>query len=141
LATLITNLSAPLGAKIDSATESERGFTLDSHHLSLLYRYALLARLLTVRIADLFQLIQLAGLPNSLVGNIDDLISLLGFFDWYQSSGFQLKDLEVITQSLKPVPASYPDPRAVAGSLAAEVAANHALEFADRVFMSMTGVT
>jgi Tc toxin complex TcA C-terminal TcB-binding domain/Neuraminidase-like domain len=141
LATLITNLGAALGAKIDSAMESDRGFALDAYNLTLLYRHALLARLLTGRTTDLFQLIQLAGLPNPMVENIDDLISLLAFFDWYQASGFRLGDLGVITQSLTPVPASYPNPLVLTRSLAAEMAADHALEFADRVFMSITGIT
>jgi Tc toxin complex TcA C-terminal TcB-binding domain/Neuraminidase-like domain len=141
LAGLIANLHKALGANINSSIESEHGFILSLHYLTLLYRHALLARLLNVRISDLFQLIQLADLPNQIVSNIDDLATLLEFFDWYQESGYSLDDLGTITKGPVQAPASYPNSTDLAGKLAANVATDHSLEFSDRVFMLLLGVT
>ncbi len=140
LVVLITNLAAALGvANLNDPTESNRGFTLSLPNLTLLYRHSLLAQLLNLHIPSLFQLIKLAGLP--FVGSLDDLTLLLTFFDWYQASGYQLDDLGTITQGLVLVPSSYPDPGVLAGKLVTAVANDHSLEFADRVFMSLLGVT
>jgi hypothetical protein len=138
---LITKLAPALGADLINQTESNRGFALSLPNLTLLYRHALLARLLNLPIASLFQLILLAGLPHQLVGNLDDLTSLLAFFDWYQTSGYQLDNLGTITQGPVQSPASYPSPADLATKLATAVATDHALEFADRVFMLLLGVT
>jgi hypothetical protein len=156
LITLITNLATALGANLTSSTESDHGFLLSLSNLTLLFRHALLARLLNLSIPQLFQMIRIGRLSDPAVAQghsretaekkdhvrcLDDLASLLEFFDWFQASGYQLDDLGTITQGLVLNPASYPNPADLAGELAATIAADHSLEFADRVFMLLPGVT
>jgi hypothetical protein len=156
LVTLITNLATALGANLTSSTESDDGFLLSLSNLTLLFRHALLARLLNLSIPQLFQMIRIGRLSDPAVAQshsretaekqdhvrcLDDLAFLLQFFDWFQASGYQLDDLGTITQGLVLNPASYPNPADLAGELATAVAADRSLEFADRVFMLLPGVT
>ena len=138
---LITSLAKPLGADIEKTSEIERGFALSHANLGLLFRHALLARLLNLRVSDLFQLISLAGLSHGFVANLDHLMSLLEFYDWQQASGYSLDDLAQITHGPVQAPSHYPDPIQIANGLLNRVASAHSLEFADRVFMSIPGVT
>ena len=66
---------------------------------------------------------------------------MLAFYDWYQASGHSLDDLAQITHGLVQAPSHYPDPIQIANGLLNRVASAHSLEFADRVFMSIPGVT
>jgi hypothetical protein len=141
LVMLITSLAKPLGAEIEKASEIERGFALSHANLGLLFRHALLARLLNLRVQDLFQLIWLVGLTHGFVANLTDLMSLLEFHDWQQASGYTLDDLAQITRGPVQAPSHYPDPTQIANGLLNRVASTHSLEFADRVFMSIRGVT
>jgi len=141
LVVLITSLAKPLGADISNPSEIERGFALSLENITLLFRHALLARLLNLGIPGLFQLISLAGLSTGFIGNLDDVTSLLGFYDWYQASGYSLDDLGQITHGQVQLPSHYPDPTKIAQALLAGVAGAHSLEFADRVFMSIPGIT
>jgi hypothetical protein len=141
LVMLITSLAKPLGAEIEKTSEIERGFALSHPNLGLLFRHALLARLLNLRVQDLFQLICLAGLSDGFVANLTDLMSLLEFYDWQQASGYTLDDLAQITRGPVQAPSHYPDPTQIANGLLNRVASTHSLEFADRVFMSIRGVT
>jgi len=141
LVALIANLAKAIDADPTNSVEAKRGFVLSLAHLTLLYRHALLARLLNLGIGDLFQLIQLAGLANAWVGDIGDLIALLEFFDWYRTGGHSLGDLWLITHGTALTPEPYPDAGTLAGKLVALTAADHALEFSDRVFMSLLGLS
>jgi hypothetical protein len=141
LASLIANLAPALGARLDAADDAERGFLLTPRNLGLLYRHALAARLLSIPVDDLFQLIQLAQLAHQHLATLDDLLAVLDFYDWYQSSGYSLDDLGVITHGSVRKPTSYPDKIATAQSLVAGSAREHALEFADTVFAFSPGVT
>jgi hypothetical protein len=138
---LIAGLAGTLEGAQTSQADSDLGFILSLNNLTLLYRHASLARLLSLRVPQLFELIQLAGLPHQYVGTIDDLMSLLAFYDWYQASGYQLDDLRIITNAPVLNPAAYPQPATLAAKLPAAVATDHSLEFADKVFMSLLGVT
>jgi hypothetical protein len=138
---LITALAGPVGAEVSNSSASQRGFALSLANLTLLYRHSLLARLLNVRVTDLFQLIQLSGLANAYVGSMDDLIALLAFYDWVQTSGYSPDDLGTITHGTVQLPASYPDPSDLAQKMVTLTTTTHALEFADRVLVSLLGVT
>jgi hypothetical protein len=141
LVMLITSLAKPLGAEIENASEIERGFALSHANLGLLFRHALLARLLSLSVQELFQLISLAGLSHGFVASLTDLMSLLEFYDWQHASGLSFDDLGQITHGPVQTPSHYLDPIAIANDLLNRVANTHALEFADRVFMSIPGVT
>jgi hypothetical protein len=134
-------LQSILGASLDSPADSGHGFVLSVANLTLLYRHALLARLLNLRIADLFQLLSFVGLPQPCIETIDQLMAVLEFFDWFLASGYKLDDLGIITNGPVQVPAAYPQPATLAAALAKAVAAAHALEFADHVFMTLPGLT
>ncbi len=141
LAALIAALAPALGAKMNTPNESDRGFLLTVQNLGLLYRHALTARLLSLRISDLFQLIQLAGISDGYIATLDDLNALLAFYDWYQGSGYALDDLGVITGGPVQRPAAYPDKTVTATNLVAGIARDHALDFANTVFAFSPGVT
>jgi hypothetical protein len=138
---LITALAGVLDANLAAQTESDLGFTLSLNNLTLLYRHACLTRLLRLSVPQLFQLIQLAGLTHQYVGSIDDLTSLLDFYDWYQASGCQLDDIGTIIQDSIMNPKPYPQPATLAPKLVAAVATDRSLTFADKVFTTLLGVT
>jgi hypothetical protein len=137
LVALITELAPALGAKLDAAQESDRGFALTAANLTLLYRHAQLAQLLDLSVADLFQLIGLAGIPNGAVSGLKDLLDLLDAYDWQQSSSFTLDDLGMITHGSVGDPSAYPAPPTLASAVVDGVAKDHALEFSDTVFTSL----
>jgi hypothetical protein len=142
LISLISGLAGPLlEGNLAGPPQSDLGFVPSLNNLTLLYRHANLARLLNLRIPQLFQLIQLAGLAHRYVGSIDDLMSLLDFYDWYQTGGYQLDDLGTITQGPVLNSARYPQAPTLAAKLALTVAADRSLEFSDKVFTSLLGVT
>ncbi len=141
LAALIADLAPVLGANMNTANESDRGFLLTGQNLGLLYRHALVARSLGIRVSDLFQLIQLAALAKGYIATLDDLLTLLTFYDWYQASGYSLDDLGTITGGPVQRPAAYPDKTVTATNLVAAIARDHALEFANTVFAFLPGVS
>ncbi len=138
---LITGLTGALEESPASPIASDFGFALSLNNLTLLYRHACLARLLALRVPQFFQLIELAGLATKYIATIDDLMALLTFHDWYQAGGYQLDDLGTITQGPVLNAPAYPQPASLAAELASTVASEHSLEFADKVFVSLLGVT
>jgi hypothetical protein len=138
---LVLLISAPAAALAVGPGQTQIGFIPSLNNLTLLYRHASLARLLNLRVPQLFQLIELAGLTAGYVATLNDLMGLLQFYDWYQASGYQLDDLGTITQEPVLNPAAYPAPATLATQLVEAVATDHLLEFADKVFVSLLGVT
>src|SRR5262249_33050664 len=97
LAALITGLAPALGANPGATNENDRGFLLTAANLTLLYRHARLAHLLSLRINDLLGLLSFAGLTGNAVSGRADLHTLLDLRDWFVASGYTLDDLGVAT--------------------------------------------
>jgi hypothetical protein len=133
LGDLIRGLAPALGANLDAPNENDRGFTLTRRHLSLLYRHARLAALLSLTVPDLFALLALNS--QSHVDGLPGLKSLLSFVEWQQASGYSPRDLAQIT-GLTPLPAPI-----TAQDFVAQVRASGELEFADTIFAFLPGVT
>ncbi|HEU5320258.1 MAG TPA: hypothetical protein VFX28_05620, partial [Methylomirabilota bacterium] len=141
LAQLVTELQAPLGVDLTTANENDRGFALDVANLTLLYRHARLAQLLRLPLADLFQLIRLAGVAGGHLTGLGDVAALLDFHDWWKSTDFSLDDLAYVTRAAVRRPEAYPDTAAAAGAIVEAVRTQKDLVFADTVFAFMPGVT
>ncbi len=142
---LITALSTPLELDLEASGEDKKRFQLNIDNLSLLYRHARLARLLKLSIPRLFQLISLAPQPDSArlthIGNLDKLVDLLRFFDWWGSTDYSLDDLGFITSGQVLDSKAYSDGEAIGTQIIEDVQADRALVFADTVFAFVEGVT
>jgi len=139
---LITNLSAPLGLNLSSTNESDKGFNLTLHNLSLLYRHARLAEWLKLSIPELFQLINHADtIPSDHIGNLNELSALLKFFDWWKTTDYTLDDLGFITGGQVRNTSTYPDKDDIRDQLLNKVKADNALIFADTLFAFLESVT
>src|SRR5262249_21735709 len=103
--------------------------------------HALIARLLNLKVNDLFQLMSLSKIPKSHLATLDDLLTLASMYDWFQGSGYALDDLGMMTSGQVGNPSRYPDKNAAAANLVSGVAKDHALEFADTVFAFSPGIT
>ena len=116
-------------------------FELTLGTLSLLYRHARLAEGLNLSVPKLFQLIRLADLgSSSFVDNLDDLLSVLEFYDWWQASGYTLDEVELLTSTLANDGAS-PEAQEITKRILAAIKADQALMFSDTVFTFLEGVT
>ncbi|WP_226776048.1 Tc toxin subunit A, partial [Arthrobacter sp. ES1] len=95
---LIAGLAAPLGANPAAAAEADRGFALTASNLALLVRHARLAKLLKMRLPDLFRLLALlpSG-PLTHVGGLNDLRVLLATAAWARGAKRSVDDLASIT--------------------------------------------
>ncbi len=125
-----------IGFDPSAPNEGDRHFLLSVANLTLLYRHARLAQALGLSIDELFQLIAFTGLPGH-IRNLDDLVQLLAFHDWWKDSGYRLDDIAVAT-GVQPSDASrYPD------ALVSEIVsgASDALTFNDTVFAVALGIT
>lgn len=131
---LIVNLELALGLDLASNSEADKGFNLTVTKLTLLYRHARLSEWLKLSIADLFQLIDISGITARSIQTLDDLSTLLEFYDWWRTTGFSLDDLGVITAGIVQKPAAVPDKQAIVTALVGEANAEKALEFADTLF-------
>ena len=141
LGQLITRLAGPLGANVAAANENDRGFALSLANLTLLYRHARLTQLLRLSVADLFQLIVLAGIGPGHIAAIADLSRLLEFHRWWKGSGFKLDDLGFVTKGLVQLAGQYPDPVSIAAQIVVDLISERSLQFADTVFAFVPGVT
>ncbi|HEX6099234.1 MAG TPA: neuraminidase-like domain-containing protein [Thermoanaerobaculia bacterium] len=144
LGTLIRRLAAFLergdGTYLnpDATNEEDRYFVLTARNLSLLYRHALLARVLGLSVADLFQLIEHAAIGGRVL-TLTDLRNLLDFHAWWKSSGYSLDDLSVAAGRTPRDASRYPDPMPLAASIVHD--AVEGLSFTDTVFAAALGVT
>jgi Tc toxin complex TcA C-terminal TcB-binding domain/Neuraminidase-like domain len=141
LLALVRALAGPLGFDPEAASEDDRGFPLTSASLSLLYRHARLSNGLRRKLADLFALIALAGLPAGAVSDRDELHVLLDLDAWLSRTGFKVDGLAYITGGPAPADAAHPDPATVATQLVGEIARDRALVLADTAFTAIDGVT
>lgn len=141
LAALIAALAGPLGANPQAPNEADRGFLLTEANLTLLYRHARLTQLLKMPVADLFALIDRAGLRTGHIDGMAALQTLLDGHAWWQGSGYSLDDLALITGARVARAGNYPDPEAVATSIVTGITADAVLEFSDTVFAFLPGMT
>jgi hypothetical protein len=141
LAALVIGLAAPLGSNPSAPSESDRGFALSLRNLSLLYRHARLAKLLKRPVRDLFQLTQLAGIPDGAVRSMAELQTLLAFDAWMRTSGLGLDDIALVTGRPVRNPERYPSAAGLAADLIAAVTADESLTFVDTVLAFVPSVT
>jgi Tc toxin complex TcA C-terminal TcB-binding domain/Neuraminidase-like domain/Salmonella virulence plasmid 28.1kDa A protein len=141
LAATIGALSTPLAANPQAPNEDDRGFALSDTNLTMIYRHALLTRLLKLDVPELFALIDRAGLPGGHVGDLASLQALLEFYDWWKPSRYSLDDLALITGAPVAASATYPDTDSVAAGIVNGVQADGDLLFADTVFAFVPGMT
>lgn len=119
-------------------------FALSAENLTRLYRHAHLARLLDLSIAELFQLIRIAGIGQQgdrRVRSLADVILLVDTFDRWRTSRLTLDDLSFLLGGTVLKPSTYPDAAFIANEIAAAVRAAHALEFDDTVFSQLPGIS
>lgn len=135
---LIRALAQQLGFQIADPDESKRGFFLTEPNLTLLYRYARLAKAFKMRVAELLQLIDLAGVATP-VDSGADVVQALEFLTWQKASGYRLDDLAIATGRTPLEPARYPDPVAVIAEVMA--GARDALTFEATVFAVALAMT
>jgi hypothetical protein len=139
---LIVGLRSPLEIDPESSAPEDKQFLLTIQNLSRLYRHARLAKLLSLSIPQLFQLINLLPEDN-LQGHIETLehlTALLKFYDEWQTTPYSLDDLGFITHGPVVNDQNYPDPASISQQIVAKVAAEDALTFADTVFASIPGI-
>ena len=75
-----------------------RWFNLSLSNLTLLYRHARLAEWLKLPIDDLFQLLgHIPDIEGDYIATLNDLMALLAFWNWWQSSAHTLDELTFIT--------------------------------------------
>jgi hypothetical protein len=115
--------------------DEDRYFVLSADNLTLLYRHALLSRLLGVSIDDLFQLLGFIG-PDHVSG-LPDLLALCDLHAWWRQSGYPLDDVAMATGQAPRDPTRYPDAASVAAQVV--VSAARALGFTDTVFAVALG--
>jgi hypothetical protein len=134
---LATHLAQESSTGFDpnAANDDDRYFVLSAPNLTLLYRHARLARLLSVSIDDLFELLGFLGLDH--VEARSDLLALLDLHKWWRHSGYRLDDIAVATGQPPRDPGRYPDAATVAAQVVA--AAATALTFTDTVFAVSLG--
>ncbi len=113
-----------------TATDDE-SIALSPASIGALYRHARLRRLLGRTIAELFQLLALAGTPSGFVETLADVRAVMEIAAWQKQSGFNLDRIEYL---LDPARAGELDPSATAAALVANTAAERSLEFADTLF-------
>ncbi|MCB0556252.1 MAG: peptidoglycan-binding protein [Phaeodactylibacter sp.] len=121
---------------LDAALGNPRAFSLSRENLSLLYRHALLARLLSLSIPQLFQLIKLIpGFEQNYVGNnrLDDLNNLLTFYSWWKTTNYSLDELTFLTGADVPE-VKFPRAEDVFRELRKQVEKQQSLIFSDTVF-------
>ena len=139
---LITGLAPSLG--IDPASDhlEHKAFYLSAQHLVLLYRHARLAKKLGLTIPNLFRLIALGDtMSEDHIAGLNDLSALLAFYDWWQSSGFTLGDLEHITRPVEGIGDVAREAAAVCAKMLTKIQADKALTFNSSVFAYLEGVT
>jgi hypothetical protein len=143
LASLARHLSGHLEQEVstsfdpNAANDGDRYFVLSAKNLTLLYRHARLASLLSLSIDDLFQLLGFIGLDH--VSGLSDLLALIDLRDWRQQSGYPLDDISVALGQPLRSPSRYPNAAAVAAAVVS--AATTALTFTDTVFAVAIGTT
>jgi hypothetical protein len=120
-----------------AANDAERYFVLSGDNLTLLYRHALLARLLKRSVNELFQMLGLLGRDH--LGGVADLRDLLDLWSWWRSSSYQLDDVAVATGQSPQHGERFPDPATIAAAIAANVA--NALMFKATVFSVALGTS
>lgn len=138
---LISGLATPLGANPAAPAEADRGFALTATNLALLVRHARLAKLLKLKVPELFRL--LALLPGGAlthVGGLNDLRSLLAAAAWVKGAKRSVDDLASITGATVVNTAAYPTAAALATGVLARLAADRSLTFTDTVF-TLAGVS
>jgi hypothetical protein len=136
LTLLLTGLSGCLTA---SGHPSD-AFALGERNLSLLFRYARLARLLRLSVDDLLQTVALtesiAAKPTATdrcILTLDDLQAVVEVHDWRIASGFSIAEIGFITGTASTL-GGYDSPGDVAAQLAAEIMAEKSLEITPDLF-------
>lgn len=135
-------LTQELGVTLGGSDEDSRRFALTAAHLSLLYRHARLAELLSLSISELFQLIEfIPRLASDVaaVRSLDDLTASLDFHAWWKKSGFSLDDTAVMLGRTPSNPDAYPSATGVAAEIIADTDGASPLEFADTIFAVALG--
>ena len=160
LVQLLLQLALPLGLGAGNK------LALSIHNLTLLYRHATLARCLSLTVAGLFQLLEIAELPLqttaggqkyrvvgdwSLTGAtpslVDDLGIVLGAHDWTAESPFTTDQIAfisggaVVDQAKLVESEKRADTAAVVDAIVTQLLADRAFEFADTVLSGMPNGT
>lgn len=139
---LIRELAEPLGANPEAELEDDRGFALTVPNLSLLYRHARLARLISIDSADLFRLAALTpSISQPWLTVLEDVNAVLETHDWWATTAWSLDDLAMICGRPVTEPAKYPDPVAATTAIRTTVAAQQALTFTDTVLALLPAVS
>lgn len=94
LLSLITALAEPLGVTVGDLNEEKRKISLSLENISILYRHALLAKLFKISIIELISILSIYHNNNTFtpVTNIDELTSILDFYEWVKESPWSLHD-------------------------------------------------
>lgn len=141
---LIIHLSTPLNLGADNS------FILSKTNLSLLYKHALIARIIDATIPELFQMISHANTISTVyIENLSDLIALLEFNNWFQNnipdwlstSQSKLDDFGYVIDGVVQDASSFKDPTVVAKDIVSEVIKNNSLTFADTIFSYHEDIT
>ena len=123
----------------NAANENDRDFVLSAANLTLLYRHARLARLLRLRIEELFQLISIASIGSGRLTNAADILTLIDVATWRRDSGYTMDDLAVATGGAPRDATRYINPVSTAEAIVAGAA--DVLSFGDTVFSVSLGTT
>ena len=121
----------------EAATEAARYFVLSADNLTLLYRHALVAKLLGTTLDELFALLRAAGLGS--LQTAADVAALLVTDAWWRASRLSLDQVAFVLGQPVTDPTRFPAPDAIAAHVI-EFAAS-ALGFADTVFAVALGTT
>jgi len=115
-------------------------------NLSLLYRYARLARALKLSIEELLETVTLTASIISRtaanerrISSLTDLQAVLEVHGWRASSGFSLPEMLFVTEGVSSLP-GYEDPDVLAAAIADEVAAEKTLYISPDLF-TQVGLT
>ena len=142
LTLLLTGLSGCLTA----GGLASDAFALGERNLSLLYRYARLARLLKLSVDDLLQTVALTGsiaakstATDRCILTLDDLRAVVEVHDGRIASGFSIPEIHFVTGTSSTLD-GYDRPDDVAAQLAAEIMAEKSLEIT-RDLLTQMGLT
>jgi hypothetical protein len=135
--------SGPL-VRLVEVTSTDRWLRLSTPTLSVLYRHALLCKVLEVKPAVLMRLVRLtpeivaraadrAALEAQYITGLSDVMALLRFVAWQRASGFTVEDLGWLADPTHP-PDGAADPSTVAERVITRIAADRLVVFPATLF-------
>ncbi len=140
-ARLLRILSVKLGMDLSSNNEEDRGFFLSIANLSLLFRHARLARLLSLSMSELQKLLILALPSGPWIVGVAELRRVLDFHEWRRRSPFTQDELLFLIDSPHAPTKASDVAEAAAEAIVLEVRNSRALLFSPTALAFVPGLT